>query len=106
MASRSPRSWRFATLGRTISDERTEALTSQAPRVRGMVAQGLGVSLLITRPASDLTYDGAALVCRPLSDELPTQRLVMAQSHHFSPTPVAEAVMAEIRAMFDDRQTN
>jgi DNA-binding transcriptional LysR family regulator len=80
--------------------------TTSLEMVRGMVAQGLGVSLLITRPASDLTYDGAALVCRPLSDELPTQRLVMAQSHHFSPTPVAEAVMAEIRAMFDDRQTN
>jgi DNA-binding transcriptional LysR family regulator len=74
--------------------------------VRGMVAQGLGVSLLITRPASELSYDGASLVCLPLSDALPAQRLVMAQSHHFSPTPVAQAVMAEIRAMFDNNSQN
>lgn len=74
--------------------------TSSLEMVRGMVAHGLGVSVLITRPASQLTYDGATLVCRPISNELPSQRLVMAHSHHFSPTPVAEAVMDEIKAMF------
>lgn len=73
--------------------------------VRGMVANGLGVSLLITRPASDLTYDGSVLACRPISDPLPTQKLVLAQSHHFSPTPIADAVMEEVMALFDDTDT-
>lgn len=76
--------------------------TTSLEMVRGMVAHGLGVSLLVTRPASELTYDGLTLVCRPIADELPTQKLVMAQSHHFSPTPIAQAVMDEIRAMFEE----
>lgn len=34
--------------------------------VRGMVGQGLGFSILATKPASNLSYDGHALVTRPL----------------------------------------
>lgn len=67
---------------------------------RGMIANGLGVSLLITKPASNLTYDGSRLACQPISDPLPTQKLVLAQSHHFSPTPIADAAMEEIMAHF------
>lgn len=74
--------------------------TTSLEMVRGMVAQGLGVALLITRPLSDQTQDGARLVCRPIANPLPSQRLVLAHSHHFSPTPVAEAVMAEVKRMF------
>jgi DNA-binding transcriptional LysR family regulator len=36
--------------------------------VRGMVGQGLGYSILVTRPQGDLTYDGKHLEVRPLSD--------------------------------------
>ncbi len=79
--------------------------TTSLEMVRGMVAHGLGVSLLVTRPASELTYDGLPLICRPIADELPMQKLVMAQSHHFSPTPICDAVMNEINSMFaEDRQ--
>lgn len=46
--------------------------------VRGMVAHGLGYSLLVTKPASSMSYDGKALVMRPLSDEVKTSRLVLA----------------------------
>ncbi|EON93661.1 LysR family transcriptional regulator [Marinobacter lipolyticus SM19] len=74
--------------------------TTSLEMVRGMVAHGLGVSILITRPASELTYDGERIVCRPISDEMPVQNLVLAQSHHFALTPVAAAVMAEIRDLF------
>lgn len=76
--------------------------TTSLEIARGMVAHGLGVSVLITRPASPLTYDGSSLVCRPISNELTPQKLVMAHSHHFSPTQVAEAVMDEIKMMFTE----
>jgi len=39
--------------------------------VRSLVAQGLGYSVLVTRPQSDLTYDGARVYPRPLKDDLP-----------------------------------
>ena len=35
--------------------------------VRSLVANGLGYSVLVTRPAGDLSYDGKQLVVRPLS---------------------------------------
>lgn len=34
--------------------------------VRGMVGHGLGYTLLTTKPAADMTYDGVKLVVRPL----------------------------------------
>jgi flavin reductase (DIM6/NTAB) family NADH-FMN oxidoreductase RutF len=40
--------------------------SSSIETVRGLVGQGLGYSLLASRPASDLTYDGRRLVRRPL----------------------------------------
>ena len=72
--------------------------------VRGMVANGLGVSLLITRPASDITYDGSPIICRSISDPLPTQKLVLAQSHHFSATPVAAAIIEEVVMLLSDNR--
>lgn len=39
--------------------------------VRGLVAQGLGYSVLITRPLSDVSYDGLSVHPRPLSDKVP-----------------------------------
>lgn len=39
--------------------------------VRGLVSQGLGYSVLITRPLSDVTYDGLTVHPRPLSDNIP-----------------------------------
>ena len=47
--------------------------------VRGMVAHGLGYSLLATRPASSMSYDGKALVTRPLRDEVASGRMVLCQ---------------------------
>ena len=34
--------------------------------VRGMVGQGLGCAILVTRPHGDTTYDGTRLIIRPL----------------------------------------
>jgi len=39
--------------------------------VRGLVSQGLGYSVLITRPLSDVSYDGLSVHPRQLSDKLP-----------------------------------
>ena len=36
--------------------------------VRGMVGQGLGYSLLVTRPYGDRTYDGESLAIRPIAE--------------------------------------
>jgi flavin reductase (DIM6/NTAB) family NADH-FMN oxidoreductase RutF/DNA-binding transcriptional LysR family regulator len=47
--------------------------------VRGMVAHGLGYSLLATRPASAMSYDGKALVTRPLRDQVRSGRMVLCQ---------------------------
>lgn len=46
--------------------------------VRALVANGLGVSLLTTRPTRDVTYDGKRLVCKDLHGSPPTQSVVLA----------------------------
>lgn len=46
--------------------------------VRGMVGQGLGYSVMVTKPASDISYDGNVVVARPLITERPPSKLVMA----------------------------
>jgi DNA-binding transcriptional LysR family regulator len=47
--------------------------------VRGMVARGLGYSLLVTRPAGDLSYDGEKLSVHEISG--PAERGVIAVAH-------------------------
>jgi flavin reductase (DIM6/NTAB) family NADH-FMN oxidoreductase RutF len=46
--------------------------------VRGLVGHGLGYSLLATKPANNMSYDGRALVARPLSGTVQNSRLVLA----------------------------
>ena len=52
--------------------------TTNFEMVRGMVGHGLGYSLLATRPAGDLTYDGRPLATRPLVSEAGPSRVVLA----------------------------
>lgn len=47
--------------------------------VRGMVGQGLGFSILVTRPHSNYTYDGQRVVMVELSEEVSPSALVIAQ---------------------------
>ena len=47
--------------------------------VRGMVAHGLGYSLLATRPASAMSYDGKSLITRAIADPIASSRLVLCQ---------------------------
>jgi len=46
--------------------------------VRGMVGQGFGFSLLVTRPKFNTTYDGKTLVCLPLAEQVAGSGLVAA----------------------------
>lgn len=51
---------------------------SSLEMVRGLVGHGLGYSLLATKPANNMSYDGRALVMRPLAEEVERSRLVLA----------------------------
>ncbi|MBE8157844.1 MAG: hypothetical protein HAW59_00370 [Betaproteobacteria bacterium] len=51
--------------------------TKSFEMARGMVAHGLGYSLLATKPAFSMSYDGKALVMRPLSGNPAASSLVL-----------------------------
>ena len=52
------------------------AHTSQSFEVvRSLVGQGRGYSVLVTRPLSDMTYDGLRVHYRPLTDAIPHQTM-------------------------------
>jgi DNA-binding transcriptional LysR family regulator len=52
--------------------------TGSLEMVRGLVGHGLGYSLLATKPANNMSYDGRALVARPLANAVKASRLVLA----------------------------
>jgi DNA-binding transcriptional LysR family regulator len=68
--------------------------------VRGMVASGLGVSLLVTRPAGDLAYDGQGVACRPLTDPVEPGHIVLARLAQSRPTRLVETFAAHCRCYF------
>lgn len=59
--------------------------------VRSMVGNGFGYSVLVTRPAGDLTYDGKRIVAIPLSDDVPQGQIVLARMARTRPTRIAQA---------------
>lgn len=54
--------------------------------VRGLVGQGLGYSLLITRPFGDRTYDGEALAIRPIAEDVEDGIIALAMLKTLRPT--------------------
>lgn len=68
--------------------------------VRGLVAQGLGYSLLATKPASAMSYDGHALISRPLTDEVPPSQLVLARRRDGAMNAATEAFLWHCNATF------
>jgi DNA-binding transcriptional LysR family regulator len=54
--------------------------------VRGLVGQGLGYSLLVTRPHGDHAYDGAELVVRPIVENVETSSIAIAALKSLRPT--------------------
>lgn len=66
--------------------------------VLGLVANGLGVSVLVTRPASNLAYDGKKVVRRPIAGSRVRQRVILAWPDWSPPTRPAAALASCIRA--------
>ena len=65
----------FEKLGLT---PRIKYRTPSFEMVRGFVGRGLGYSILITRPATDTTYDGSSVAALPLKEEVEPGRIVFA----------------------------
>lgn len=65
--------------------------------VYGMVAHGLGVSVLVTRPASARTYDGRRVVRLPIADSRLRQGVVLAWPSWSTPTAPALALAECVR---------
>ncbi len=69
--------------------------------VRGLVANGMGVSLLTTRPLSDRSHDGKRVVCRRLRGRLAAQSVVLAYADSgAAPTPLAQPFAHAVQAVF------
>jgi flavin reductase (DIM6/NTAB) family NADH-FMN oxidoreductase RutF/DNA-binding transcriptional LysR family regulator len=74
--------------------------TASFEMARGLVAGGFGYSLLATKPAATMSYDGNALVTRPLSDETRPSRVVLARRPGEELGAGAQAFAAECRGLF------
>jgi len=68
--------------------------------VRGFVGHGLGYSLLATKAANNMTYDGRALVARPLTSAVKNSRLVLVTSSGRSMSAMASEFAEHCRALF------
>lgn len=77
--------------------------TGSIEMARSLVANGHGFSILTTRPAKDFSYDGKRIVCKPLSGNIPAQKLAFASSTEQRPTPAAEAFLRVARAFLSGK---
>ena len=67
--------------------------------VRGMVGRGLGFALLVSRPVSDITYDGQQVRCVEIADEMAISTLAMAHLSGSEPTRPARLFMEYCRSV-------
>lgn len=68
--------------------------------VRSLVGRGLGFSILVTKPATDISYDGSALVTRPISEKIAASRVVLASRRNAERSRAVETFAALCRKMF------
>lgn len=87
----------FEAAGRTPQVAYT---SSSFEMVRGLVGHGLGYALLATKPASAMTYDGKALVTRPLATDVEASKVVLARKKGVETTPQAERFAWACRGYF------
>lgn len=71
--------------------------------VRGLVANEVGLSILTTLPASDLSYDGRPLIARPIAEPVPTQNVILASATGMQLTQLARAFVKTSREYFAAR---
>ena len=74
--------------------------SSSFEMVRGMVGHGLGYSLLSTKPASAMTYDGKSLVRRPLTTNIAPSQVTLAAKKGQKLSPPAEKFLWTCREFF------
>jgi flavin reductase (DIM6/NTAB) family NADH-FMN oxidoreductase RutF len=74
--------------------------TKSLEMVRGFVGHGLGYSILATKPANNMTYDGRALAVRPLSAAVKNSGLVLATFAGRDLSPMALEFAAHCRSFF------
>ncbi|GAB3626472.1 LysR family transcriptional regulator [Pandoraea terrae] len=72
--------------------------TGSLEMARALVANGCGVSILVTRPARDVAYDGRRIVCKPLAGQFSPQRVVLVSARERPLSPAAEAFIDAARA--------
>ncbi|TJU90616.1 MAG: LysR family transcriptional regulator, partial [Mesorhizobium sp.] len=100
-----PHSWQHMLdlfRGRGLSPVADRA-TSSFELQRSMVANGFGVAVSYTRPHGDRSYDGLPLVCRPLSDPLPMQRIILTYDTQQRVSNAALAFVDVAKAWFSTR---
>ncbi|MDD2703843.1 MAG: LysR substrate-binding domain-containing protein [Acidocella sp.] len=79
--------------------------TASLEMALGMVANGLGVSVLVTRQEGGLAYDGRQVARRPLLGSKVRQGVIMVRPDWAVPTPPAQALAACIREVVAQRAT-
>jgi flavin reductase (DIM6/NTAB) family NADH-FMN oxidoreductase RutF/DNA-binding transcriptional LysR family regulator len=65
--------------------------------VRSLVGNGLGYAVLGTKPASSTTYDGRAVVARPITEQVTPSRLAVVTAPHTRPSAEADALIGLLR---------
>jgi DNA-binding transcriptional LysR family regulator len=73
--------------------------------VRGLVARGVGFSILVQRWPIDLSYEGLPLVSRPIVEDTPERQVVLAWIEGTRQTRRAIALIDFCRRTFDDGAT-
>ena len=68
--------------------------------VRGLVGHGLGYSLLATKPASNMTYDGRAVVTLKLNCDATGSQVVLATREGIELSSIAQAFAQHCREFF------
>ena len=100
-----PQSWQhmldlFRSRGLSpVADRATSSFELQ----RSMVANGFGVAVSYTRPHGDRSYDGLPLICKPLSDPLPMQRIILTYDTHQRVSTAALAFVDTAKTWFSTR---
>jgi DNA-binding transcriptional LysR family regulator len=80
--------------------------TKSLEMVRGFVGHGLGYSLLATKPANNMTYDGRALVARPLANAVKNSRLALVNLSSRPMSPMAREFAEHCRTFFGVAHAN
>jgi flavin reductase (DIM6/NTAB) family NADH-FMN oxidoreductase RutF len=74
--------------------------TRSLEMVRGFVGHGLGYSILVAKPANNMSYDGRALVSRPLQDSVKGSHIVLASLKGRELSPMAQEFVAHCTSFF------